>query len=602
MKKRLFSHFRHGIGSKRLKRLKKNHHNPNINTITSVDFHIVSLYTYTLQHGSVNYHRGFGRIINSPLFQRVAIKENQMSIYLGLDSSTQSLTGLIIDADEGAVLAVESVNFEKDLPEFENENGVIPATDPLVRHSDPLMWCAALDELFAKLADSGAPLNEIRGISGSGQQHGSVYLGANFAEAVASATPAESLAEIIKPVLTRSTSPIWMDASTSAECAEIATAVGAAKVAKTTGSPPTERFTGPQIRKFHKDAPALYADTAVIHLVSSFLSSILAGKNSPVDYGDGAGMNLLNLNSLDWDDAILAATAPGLRSKLPVSAPSSTVVGNISRYFTEKYGVSPDAACVAWSGDNPNSLIGTGAYAPGTAVISLGTSDTFFAAMERFTTDPAGYGHVFGNPAGGFMSLICFTNGSLAREKVKNALGVEWDEFDALISASKPGNGGNMMLPYFAAENTPLVTTPGVVLSGDSDFENGGGTPATRARAVVESQMLSMRLHSVWIAGDGSFSTIRVTGGGSQSESICQIAADVFQARVERISIPDSAALGAAMRAANAVDGISWSSLREKFSATTSIATPDASTSETYKDALARFAELERKHVASFKF
>ena len=28
-------------------------------------------------------------------------------------------------------------------------------------------------------------------------------------------------------------------------------------------------------------------------------------------HGDGAGMNLLNLQTLDWDDALLDATAPG---------------------------------------------------------------------------------------------------------------------------------------------------------------------------------------------------------------------------------------------------------------------------------------------------
>ena len=517
-----------------------------------------------------------------------------MSIHLGLDSSTQSLTGLIMDTEKGVVVAVESVNFEKDMPEFECEKGVLANPDPLVRHSDPLMWCAALDKLFAKLADAGAPMRDIRGISGSGQQHGSVYLNARFADAIAAGSAEQSLVEIIAPTLARSTSPIWMDASTSAECAEIADAIGKERVAKTTGSPPTERFTGPQIRKFHKDDPSGYDDSDSIHLVSSFLSSILTGKESPIDYGDGAGMNLLNLETLEWDADILEATAPGLISKLPPPVPSSTTIGNVSRYFVDKYGVSPEAKCVVWSGDNPNSLVGTGASKPGTAVISLGTSDTFFAAMENFGTDPEGHGHVFGNPAGGFMSLICFTNGSLAQERVKDDLGADWSGFDALLAAGTPGNGGNIMLPYFVPENTPLVPHAGIVLAGDDDFTSGNGSPETRARAVVESQMLSMRLHSAWIAGDNAFSTIRITGGGSRSDVICQIVANIFQAKVERISVSDSAALGAAMRAANAIDGTSWEFMNEEFTAHFSIITPDTATSATYKESLARFAELEQ--------
>ena len=66
-----------------------------------------------------------------------------------------------------------------------------------------------------------------------------------------------------------------------------------------------------------------------------------------------------------------------------------------------------------------------GASSPGKLVISLGTSDTLFAAMPEPRTDPNGFGHVFGNPLGGFMSLICFLNGSLARERVKEDYGLE---------------------------------------------------------------------------------------------------------------------------------------------------------------------------------
>jgi xylulokinase len=72
-----------------------------------------------------------------------------------------------------------------------------------------------------------------------------------------------------------------------------------------------------------------------------------------------------------------------------------------------------------------------GATTPGNVVISLGTSDTFFAAMPGPKTDPGGFGHVFGNPAGGFMSLICFRNGSLAREALRDRLGLDWSPSSA---------------------------------------------------------------------------------------------------------------------------------------------------------------------------
>jgi xylulokinase len=142
-----------------------------------------------------------------------------------------------------------------------------------------------------------------------------------------------------------------------------------------------------------------------------------------------------------------------------------------------------------------------------------------------------------------------------------------------------------------------LVPYAGIVLSGDDAFISGNGSPETRARAVVESQMLSMRLHSAWIAGDNAFSTIRMTGGGSKSDDICKIVANIFQANVERISVSDSAALGAAMRSANAIDATPWEFMNEEFTAPSSIVTPDPSTAEIYKKSLAKFAELERNHT-----
>ena len=36
-----------------------------------------------------------------------------MSLYLGIDSSTQSMTGLVIDTEEQAIVAEASINFDE---------------------------------------------------------------------------------------------------------------------------------------------------------------------------------------------------------------------------------------------------------------------------------------------------------------------------------------------------------------------------------------------------------------------------------------------------------------------------------------------------------
>ncbi len=83
------------------------------------------------------------------------------------------------------------------------------------------------------------------------------------------------------------------------------------------GSRAFERFTGPQIRKFFQAHPEAYAATDRIHLVSSFLASLLIGRHAPIDTGDGSGMNLMDLRTGRWWPEAVNATAPGLAAKLP---------------------------------------------------------------------------------------------------------------------------------------------------------------------------------------------------------------------------------------------------------------------------------------------
>ncbi|MFN6094654.1 MAG: xylulokinase, partial [Verrucomicrobiota bacterium] len=377
-------------------------------------------------------------------------------MFLGLDSSTQSLSAILIDPERGRILHECSVNFGNDLPEFGSPKGFLPDGRDGEVHANPLLWLAALDLLLGRLAQN-IDLSQVKCIAGSGQQHGSVYIDDSFESRLKALDPTKYLATQIAPALTRSTSPIWMDTSTSVECAEITAALGGPdEICCRSGSIAIERFTGPQIRRFFKSDPAAYSRTQHIHLVSSFLASILAGRAAPIDFGDGAGMNLMNLAQLSWDPDLMQATAPDLANKLPALSSATRAFSPISPYFVAKYRFAPDCRIAPFTGDNPASLIGMGAGTPGLVVISLGTSDTFFAAMPEAKTDPKGFGHVFGNPAGGFMSLICFRNGSLAREKLRDQYQLDWSDFEeAALAQSRDQAGRNLMLPFFSPEITP---------------------------------------------------------------------------------------------------------------------------------------------------
>jgi xylulokinase len=512
-------------------------------------------------------------------------------MFLGLDSSTQSITAVLIDPASGEITCQLSVNFGVDLPHYHSPSGFIPGGTAGEVHANPLMWLEALDLLFNRLA-TASDLSKVNLIAGSGQQHGSVYLDSTFNSRLAALDITLGLAPQIAPALTRATSPIWMDTSTGTECAEITAAMGGAdEVCRRSGSIAIERFTGPQIRRFYKSDPTAYESTSHIHLVSSFIASVIAGKSVPMDFGDAAGMNLLSLSELGWDTELLAATAPNLGAKLLPPAPATTVQGPVSSYFTTKYGLPETCRTALFTGDNPASLVGMGATTPGNVVISLGTSDTFFAAMPGPKTDPNGFGHVFGNPAGGFMSLICFRNGSLAREALRDKLGLDWSAFDReALAATVSSAGDNLMLPFFGPEITPRHDFTGPVLQGSEAFESGS-EPALQVRALLEGQFLNMRQHSQWMGVKTE--RIRLTGGASKSNGIAQLVADIFQAPVERLDVSNSAALGAALIAA-AADGHDLPTLQEVFCKASpgSSLKPDSSLGKTYDEALVRFQAL----------
>ncbi len=475
------------------------------------------------------------------------------AFYLGIDVGTQSLTAILVEApmrggeQEDRAVRITSrvgVHYDSELPGYGTVNGQLPNDDPAVGRVPPRMWLDALDLAFEKLGAEAC--REVRGVSVSGQQHGSVYLRRGAEVVLQSLSPERRLGEQIEPVLSRSEAPIWTDSSTTRECAEIRRQLGgAAGTAELTGSDTFERFTGPQIRRFARTEPKAWADTAHVCLVSSFVTSVLAGRLAPIDHGDGSGMNLLDIRRREWSEAAMIATAEGLDRRLARPCPPWTAVGRIAPCFVSRYGLPASAQVVAGSGDNPCSLVGVGVREPGEAVLSLGTSDTYFGLLREVVVDPEANGHVFIAPSGHPMSLICFRNGSLAREAVRDRFGFDWPGFDAALRATPPGNDGLMMLPWFEPEIVPRVPTPRVHRLGGlrDDSEHA----ARNCRAVVEGQFLSMRLNSEWMATRPT--RIVATGGGSRNRELLQIAADVLGCRVESLEVSDGAALGAALRA-----------------------------------------------------
>ncbi len=514
-----------------------------------------------------------------------------MPLYLGFDCSTQSFSAIVLEIDGATrrIVFQHSLNFDREFPAYKTRAGVLRGRGAGEVFAPPLMWAAALDRMMGLV--STAPevdVAAIRAISGSGQQHGSVYLNDTAIGIWQGLHANTALAPQIAGTFSRAGAPIWMDESTTAQCRDIEQALGGAEAtARLTGSRAFERFTGPQIRKFFQRQPAAYAKTARIHLVSSFLASLLAGDDAAIDIGDGSGMNVMDLVRGEWSGEALAATADGLASKLPPVRSSSTLVGTLASYWQRRHGF-PAARVIAWSGDNPCSLIGTGTVHEGSVAISLGTSDTIFTCTRQ---PHFGASHVFRSPTGDYMNLVCFRNGSLARERVRDQYGLDWAGFNQALESTPAGNDGALMLPWFESEITPHVATAGV-----RRFDLAEEDAARNVRAVVEAQMMAMANHSSAMAPHG-VERIVATGGASANRAILQVMAGVFGAEVYPLRIGNTACLGAALRAFQAdrlADGdeLDWSDVVAGFTE------PDAADRVAPEPAqVTRFRELRIRYA-----
>lgn len=187
------------------------------------------------------------------------------------------------------------------------------------------------------------------------------------------------------------------------------------------------------------------------------------------------------------------------------------------------------------------------------------------------------------------MSLQCFVNGSLAREAVKDRFGYGWEAFSDAFAQTPPGNRGNLMLPFYRPEISPPLSRACLRLMGSPEFEQWA-LPDAAVRACVEGQMINMKRCVAWMRLAPP--EIYLTGGASRNDAIAQVVADVFQARVRRLEVSGSVALGGAMRAAHEALGQDLESLAAHFcKPSAAVVAPNAATASAY-------AELEQSFAA----
>ena len=93
-------------------------------------------------------------------------------------------------------------------------------------------------------------------------------------------------------------------------------------------SPRRESPSSPPLRRAFSPARSL---TAI-----STMNVTLSVKVVGIDWSDGGGMNLLDIQTKEWNADLLAAAGEGLAERLGSPISPNTVVGNVSEYMQER--------------------------------------------------------------------------------------------------------------------------------------------------------------------------------------------------------------------------------------------------------------------------
>jgi xylulokinase len=425
-----------------------------------------------------------------------------VALVAGVDSSTQSVKIVVVDADSGEVVRTSR------------------AAHPDGTAVSAQAWWDAYNEAAA----SPGLLEGVEAMAVGGQQHGMVTL--------------DEDGELVRDAL------LWNDNRSAPDAVDLIDELGGGQAwADAVGSVPVASMTVAKVRWLARAEPENAARTAGVVLPHDWLTWQLGGRSfEPVtDRGDASGTCYFDASADAYrDDLVRLALGHDLR--LPRVARPDEVVGH-----------TPDGIALApGTGDNMAAALGLG-LADTAAAVSLGTSGTAFTRADAQTHEPTGTVAGFADATGAFLPLVCTLNGARNLVATANVMGVSLDEFSELALSAPAGAEGVTFLPYLEGERTPPLPDATGQLTG---LTLRNLKPANLARATIEGVLWSLA-YGVQVLREqtGEISSITLTGGAAASPAVRQIAAAVFGLPIVVTETFESVAVGAARQAAWALTG-----------------------------------------------
>jgi xylulokinase len=423
-----------------------------------------------------------------------------MITVLGVDSSTQSTKALLVDADDGTVLARQG------------------APHPPGTEVDPRAWLEAYDVSTAGLGDRAAAIGV------AGQQHGMV------ARDAAGAPVRDAL--------------LWNDTRSAGAAADlIAEHGGPQACADAIGSVLVASFTATKLRWLRDHEPSAAARVSDVLLPHDYvaLHACADGTAPFTDRGDASGTGYFGTATGEWRPD-LAAAALGHEVALPrVVAPGAVA------------GETPGGAVVsAGTGDNMGAALGL-ALEPGDLVLSVGTSGVASTVSRAPVADGTGVVTGFADATGGFLPMVTTMNAAGILDLQAALLGVDHDGLSALALDAPAGANGVSLLPYYGGERTP--NRPHAV--GTWTGLSNATTRADLARAAFEALLCSLADAADELVRHTGQEPRRLLmiGGATASPALRALAPTILGRPVTFLPAGEYVALGAARQAAWALAG-----------------------------------------------
>lgn len=420
-----------------------------------------------------------------------------MTLVAGVDCSTQATKVVVCDAASGEVVREGR------------------AAHPEGTEIDPRVWWEAWLEASAGLLDG------VEALAVGGQQHGLVLT--------------DAVGEPVRPAL------LWNDNRSAPQARELIDELGGpAAWAEATGVVPVASITVSKLRWVAEHEPELAARATHALLPHDYLTHRLRAEGEPTtDRGDASGTGYWSASEGYRDD--LFRLAFGREVATPRVAGPAEAVGTT----TDGIVLGPG------TGDNMAAALSFD-LADGDVVVSLGTSGTVFATLDRATADPGGIVAGFADARGGFLPLVCTLNAARVLGSAAAMAGCGIEDVDRL-ALSVEGSEGLVLLPFLDGERTPPLPDAHGVLAG---LTRHNMTPAHLARAAVEGMLCglgdavdALREHGVLPR------RILLIGGAARSSGVQQVAAGLLGLPVDIPQPGEYVALGAARQAAWTLSG-----------------------------------------------